>query len=319
MKLVIQIPCLNEEHTLPLVLKSIPKKIKGVNEIVVLIIDDGSTDKTVEAAKAYGIKHFVRHKRNMGLAKSFQDGLDYSLSIGADIIVNTDGDNQYPQEKIGDLVQPILEGRSEIVIGDRQTHTIEHFSFIKKLLQKVGSKVVNMAAGTNIPDAVSGFRAYTREAALRTVVINTFSYCTETIIHAGRKRIAITSVPIKTNKPTRKSRLFKNMWHHIFLTTRVIAKSYFMYQPIKVFLTPAIVLTILGLIPFIRYLILAVIANNPGGHLQSLIVGVVLLIAALLFGVLGIIADLIRTNRIVSEEILYRLKKDYYDKLEMPK
>lgn len=314
MKLVVQIPCLNEEKTLPLVLKSIPNKIPRVDEIVVVIINDGSTDGTVKVAEKYGVKNFVNHKKNMGLARSFQDGLDYALSIGADIIVNTDGDNQYPQERISDIVQPIIDGEAEIVIGDRQTHTIEHFSWLKKRLQKLGSKLVNKAAGTDIPDAVSGFRAYSREAALRMIVINGFSYCTETIIHAGQKRISITSVPIITNKPTRKSRLFKNIWQHIFLTTRVIAKSYFMYQPIKIFMRPALILTLVGILPFIRYFVLAFIEKDAGAHLQSLILGVALLTAGFLFGVLGILADLIRTNRIINEDLLYRIKVEQYAK-----
>lgn len=313
-KLVVQIPCLNEEKTLPLVLQSIPKKIKGIDDIEILVIDDGSTDKTVEIAKLHGVTNFVIHKRNMGLARSFKDGLDKALGMGADIIVNTDGDNQYPQEQIEELVQPILSDIADIVIADRQTHTIEHFSPVKKFFQRIGSKVVNMAAGTNIPDAVSGFRAYSKEAALQMVVINSFSYCTETIIHAGRKRLAISSIPVKTNPPTRKSRLFKNMWHHMYMTTRVIMKSYFMYQPLKVFITPAIILGIGGIVPFVRYLLLTYLDSNPGAHLQSLIAGAVLFISSFLFFVLGVLADLIRTNRIINEEILYRQKsKEFRD------
>lgn len=317
MKLFVQIPCYNEDATLPLVLNSIPQKIAGVDEIIVLVIDDGSTDKTLGVAKEYGIEHFVIHKKNMGLSQSFSDGLDYCLQRGADIIVNTDGDNQYPQKDIPKLIKPIIEDAAEIVIGDRQTHTIEHFSLLKKILQKLGSKIVNLAAGTDIPDAVSGFRAYSRDAALKTIVINSFSYCTETIIHAGRKRMAITSVPITTNQPTRKSRLFKNMWHHVFSTTRVIAKSYFMYQPIKIFITPAMLLVLAGLLPFFRYLVLFISEGDPGAHIQSLILGLSLLVAGFLFAVLGILADLIRTNRAINEEALYRIKKmDYNNHLK---
>ena len=234
MKLVVQIPCLNEEKTLPLVLKTIPKKIKGISKIYIVVIDDGSTDKTIKIAKNNGATHILSHKRNMGLAKSFKDGLDLALELGADIVVNTDGDNQYPQTRIPQLIRPILDGTADIVIGDRQTHKVDHFSPLKKLFQKLGTKVVNLAAGTDVADAVSGFRAYSKEAALQMVIINSFSYCTETIIHAGRKKLSIKSIPIKPNKPTRKSRLFKNMWHHMFMTFRVICKSYFMYQPIKV-------------------------------------------------------------------------------------
>lgn len=312
MKVVVQIPCLNEEKTLPTVLATIPKKIAGVDNIEILIIDDGSSDRTIDIAKEHGVKHFVRHKQNQGLAKSFKDGLDRALELGANIIVNTDGDNQYPQQDIDRLVQPILDEKAEIVVADRQTHTIEHFSPVKKFFQKAGSKIVNMAAGTDIPDSVSGFRAYSREAALQMTVINSFSYCTETIIHAGRKKLAITSVPVITNPPTRKSRLFKNMWHHMYLSGRVILKSYFMYQPIKVFFTPALVLCITALVPFIRYLILSYVDKDAGQHIQSLIAGAVLFITGFLFLVLGILADLIRTNRIINEEVLYRVKKNNY-------
>lgn len=309
MKLIIQIPCYNEEKTLPDVLKTIPKKITGISSIAVLVIDDGSSDKTIEVAKKHGVKHFVIHKRNQGLAKSFKDGLDYSLDIGADIIVNTDGDNQYPQQDIGKLVQPILDKKADIVVADRQTSQIKHFSPLKKYFQRIGSHIVNKAAGTNIPDAVSGFRAYSKEAALQMVVINSFSYCTETIIHAGRKKIAITSVPVKTNPPTRKSRLFKNMWHHMYLSGRVILKSYFMYQPIKMFFTPAFILCSIALIPFTRYLFLTYADQDPGQHIQSLIAGTVLFITGFLFFVLGILADLIRTNRRINEDILYKIRK----------
>lgn len=199
MKLVVQIPCLNEETTLPLVLETIPKKIDGIDDIEILIIDDGSTDKTVEVAKRHGVKHFVHHVRNQGLGRSFHDGVMKALEMGADIVVNTDGDNQYPQNRIGDLVRPILKGESDIVIGDRQTHKIAHFSWFKKQLQKLGSAVVNKAAGTKLPDAVSGFRAYSRESLMRLNTITRFSYCTETIIQAGNKGLHIESIAVDTN------------------------------------------------------------------------------------------------------------------------
>jgi glycosyltransferase involved in cell wall biosynthesis len=194
MKLVVQIPCLNEEQTLPLVLSSIPRRIDGIDEIEILIIDDGSSDRTLEVAKAHGVQQFVRHASNEGLGRSFHDGVERALELGADIVVNTDGDNQYPQQRIGDLVQPILAGKADIVIADRQTHRIEHFSPFKKFLQKLGSAVVNKAAGTNLPDAVSGFRAYSRESLIRLNTITRFSYCTETIIQAGNKGLAIESM-----------------------------------------------------------------------------------------------------------------------------
>lgn len=313
MKLIIQIPCLNEEETLPLVFEKMPKKIKGIDKIETLIIDDGSTDKTVEVAKKLGVDHIVSHSKNMGLAKSFADGLDACLSLGADIIVNTDGDNQYPQESIPELVKPILEGKAEIVVADRQTSKIKHFSAFKKFLQRFGSKVVNMAAGTDIPDAASGFRAYSRTAAKQINIMTDFSYCMETIIHAGNKRIPITSVPVITNPKTRESRLFKNMRQHVFKSAEAIIRSYTMHKPLKVFATLSVILGILGLIPFVRYLVLFIFsAAQIGDHLQSLILGSVLIIAAVLFLVLGIIADLIKINRKFLEDALERLKRIEY-------
>lgn len=307
MKLVIQIPCLNEEKTLPLVLKSIPKKIRGVKKIIILIIDDGSTDKTINIAKKFGVKHFVIHAGNMGLARSFHDGVNYALSIGADIVVNTDGDNQYPQERIPDLIKPILDGKADIVISDRQTQKIAHFSPLKKLLQKFGSYVVNKAAGTQLPDAASGFRAYSKQSLLRLNVVTRFSYCMETIIQAGNKRLAITSIPVDTNPKTRESRLFKNIWQHIFRSSMAIVRAYIMYKPHLVFGTLGLGLFILGIVPFARYLVLA-FQKDPGNHIQSLLLGSVLLMASFLAFTLGIIADLIRTNRSLQEDSLERIK-----------
>lgn len=308
MKLVVQVPCLNEEKTLPLVLNSIPKKIKGIDEIIVVIIDDGSTDGTVAVAKKHGVTHFVRHKRNMGLARSFHDGVNYALSIGADIVVNTDGDNQYPQQQIGDLVQPILEGKAEIVIGDRQTHTIEHFSPFKKLMQRFGSRVVNKAAGTNLPDTASGFRAYSRESLYRLNIVTKFSYCMETIIQAGNKRIPITSVTIKTNPKTRESRLFKNMWQHMFKSGAAIIRSYIMYRPHWIFISLGSMLFVGGIIPFVRYGIVYV-TGDRGSHIQSLLLGAVFIFASMIAFALTIIADLTHTNRVLQEDTLERIKR----------
>ncbi|MDZ7786332.1 MAG: glycosyltransferase family 2 protein [Candidatus Saccharibacteria bacterium] len=319
MKVFVQIPCLNEEETLPLVLKTIPKKIKGVDSVEILIIDDGSTDKTVEVAKKHGVKHFVRHRTNRGLARSFSDGLDYCLANGADIIVNTDGDNQYPQADIPKLLTPVIDGEAEIVIGDRQTGAIQHFGTFKKLMQRFGSWVVNKAAKTNVPDTVSGFRAYSRNAAFKMNIVNSFSYCTESIIHAGRNRIALASVPVKTNPPTRKSRLFKNIFQHMYKSMRVILKSYFMHEPLKVFVIPGVSLLVLSAIPFVRYLILIVSATDPGQHIQSLLLGVAMFTAGLLFCVLGVIADLIKTNRIINENNLERNKRLQFENTQREK
>jgi len=301
-KVFVQVPCYNEATTLPLVLSSIPKKIKDV-DLQVLIIDDGSTDDTIAVAKKHGVKHFVFHKKNMGLARGFQDGVNYALANGADIVVNTDGDNQYPQASIPDLIQPILDGEADIVIGDRQTKNIAHFSFFKKLMQRFGSAVVNKAAGTELPDAASGFRAYSRESLYRLTVVTKFSYCMETIIQAGNKRIPITSIPITTNKKTRESRLFKNIWQHMYQSMGAIVRSYLMYKPYALFISLSVLLGVAGIIPFVRYLVLIVI-DDSGNHLQSLLLGAVLLTGSFLAIALGVIADLIRINRILIEEQL---------------
>lgn len=313
MKLVVQIPCLNEEKTLPMVLKTIPKKIDGIDSIEILVIDDGCTDKTVEIAKSLGVKHFVTHSKTMGLARSFEDGVHTGLKLGADIIVNTDGDNQYPQERIADLVQPILKGQADIVIADRQTSKIAHFSPFKKALQKFGSFIVNKAAGTNLPDAASGFRAYSRKSLMRLNIVTQFSYCMETIIQAGNKRIPIASIQIKTNPKTRESRLFKNIWQHIFKSGAAIFRAYMMYRPYVIFVTLGVILLVAGLLPFVRYLIL-MLSSNQGDHIQSLLIGSILLIGSLLSFALGIIADLIRTNRTLHESALERLKYLQYEK-----
>ncbi|GAA4175523.1 glycosyltransferase family 2 protein [Gryllotalpicola koreensis] len=312
MKLFVQIPCLNEEETLPLVLESIPKRIDGVDEIEILIIDDGSSDRTIEVAKSHGIRHFVHHTRNMGLARSFHDGIDYALRHGADIVVNTDGDNQYPQGRIADLVQPILRGEAEIVVADRQTAKIAHFSPFKKLMQRFGSWVVNKAAGTNVPDAPSGFRAYSKYSLLRINIVTQFSYTMETIIQAGNKRLAITSIPVETNAKTRESRLFRNIWQHMFQSGLAILRAYLMFKPYTVFGTIGLLLLIGGIIPFARYLV--VLADRaPGGHLQSLLLGVTLLLGSLLSFVIGIVADLTRINRILQEDQLELQKRQAYD------
>lgn len=309
MKLVVQIPCLNEEATLPLVLKSIPKKIAGIDDIDILVIDDGSTDKTVEIAKKHGVKHFVRHARNQGLGRSFHDGALKALDMGADIVVNTDGDNQYPQERIGDLVRPIIHGESDIVIGDRQTHKIEHFSLAKKLLQKLGSAVVNKAAGTRLPDAASGFRAYSRESLIRLNTITRFSYCTETIIQAGNKGLHIESVEIDTNPKLRESRLFNSTWEHVLKSAVTIVRAYVMYKPYMIFGVLGSVLFLIGLVPFLRFVLLSLHDGSTTGHIQSLLVGSLFMIGAFLCLVLNIIADLIRINRILTEDNLEQSKR----------
>ncbi|MEO8105187.1 MAG: glycosyltransferase family 2 protein [Candidatus Saccharibacteria bacterium] len=314
MKLVIQIPCLNEANTLPLVLASIPKHIAGIDKIIVLIIDDGSTDDTVAVAKSLGVTHFVHHNRTQGLGRSFKDGVTAALGLGADILVNTDGDNQYPQERTGDLVQPILRGEADIVIADRQTHKIAHFSPVKKFLQRVGSRVVSIAAGTDLPDAPSGFRAYSKESLLRLNPTSRFSYTMETIIQAGNKGLAIASVQITTNPKLRESRLFSSTWEHVYKSGVTIVRAYVMYKPYMLFGTLGTLLFVLGLIPFARFFYYSLQAHGGQGHIQSLLIGSLLMTSAFLCLVLNIIADLIRINRSLIEDNLEQIKRSQFSK-----
>lgn len=316
MKLVIMIPCLNEEKTLPLVFETIPKKIPGIDEIEVLVIDDGSTDKTVEVAKKLGVKEFVFHPQNRGLVHSLRDGIQRSLELGADIMVLTDGDNQYPQERIGDLIKPIMDGVADTVIADRQVKTIEHFTFTKKMLQKLGTAVMNYAAGTNIPDGTSGFRAYSKEAAIKLNLVGRFNFAMESAIQASNKRMAIATIKIKTNPKTRESRLFKSSWEHVRKSTVALFNSFIMYRPYLVFLSLGLISLIIGLIPFIHYLYLVFTVKNPNGphHLQSLIIGTVFMTASFISFTLGIIANLIRINRSLIEDVLEVMKRDQFMK-----
>jgi glycosyltransferase involved in cell wall biosynthesis len=311
MKLVIFIPCLNEEQTLPDVLQTIPKKIASIDDIDILIVDDGSTDETIAVAKKHGVKHFIRHLQNEGLSPSFKDGLNGALELGADIIVLTDGDNQYPQEKIPELIKPIIDGKADTVIADRQVQTIEHFSPMKKLLQSFGTAVLNTAAGTHIPDGVSGFRAYSKSAAMQLNPIAPYSFATETTIQAGHKRQTIAILPITTNPKTRESRQFKSSWQHVRKSSVTIVRAFIMHRPYVIFLTLGTFLLICGLIPFAHYLFLFFTVQHPNGahHLQSLIIGTVLLNGAFISFTLGIIADLVRINRLLLEDMLEQTKR----------
>ncbi|HSX45478.1 MAG TPA: glycosyltransferase family 2 protein [Candidatus Saccharimonadia bacterium] len=313
MKLVIHIPCLNEEATLPLVLRDLPKEVPGIDDIEVLVTDDGSTDDTIKVAREHGVRHFVRHTRNQGLGQSFHDGVMKALDMGADIVVNTDGDNQYPGDRIARLVQPIIKGDADIVIGDRQTHKIEHFSWTKKQLQRIGSAIVNKAAGTKVPDAVSGFRAYSRDSLMRLNTITRFSYCTETIIQAGNKGLHIESIVIDANPPTRQSRLFNSTFEHVRKSAITIIRAYVMYKPYIIFGWLGGVMFAIGLIPFARFIIVSLDDGTTSGHIQSLLIGSLLMIAAFLCLVLNIIADLIRTNRILTEDALEQVKRQSFN------
>ncbi len=311
MKLVVQIPCLNEERTLPLVFAGMPAEIPGVDEIEFLVIDDGCTDATVEVARRLGVRHFVHHNRNMGLGQSFRDGATRALAMGADILVNTDGDNQYPSERIADLVAPIVAGWADMVVADRQTHRIAEFSWSKRKLQTIGSRVVSLAAGTELPDAASGFRAYSRESLVRLNLVTRFSYCTETLIQAGNKRLKIASVPVDTNPKTRESRLFRSTTEHVVRSAITILRAFVMYRPLVMFLSLGSVLMGLGLVPYVRFLVLTASGHEHGAsrHVQSLVAGAVLIIGALVTYALGVIADLIRINRVLIEDGLVLQKR----------
>lgn len=311
MKVFVQVPCFNEEATLPSVLQSIPRSIPGVDELEILVIDDGSTDGTVSVARSHGVKHIVRHSKNQGLARSFRDGVDYALKHGADVVVNTDGDNQYPQERIGDLVAPILDGRADVVIADRQTKDIAHFSRFKKCMQAFGSNMVNLAAGTELPDAASGFRAYSRRSLMRLNVVTRFSYCMETIVQAGNLRLSIASVKVTTNPKTRESRLFSNIFQHMYKSGKAIVRSFLMYKPHVPLGILAGVSGIAGIIPFIRFLVYW-FQGESGGHVQSLIFGTAMIVTSLLSAALLVVADLQRTNRVLIEDTLERVKALQY-------
>ena len=308
MKLIIQIPCLNEEETLPIAVADLPTSLPGVSTIEYLIIDDGSHDRTREVARECGVHHVVGFPQNRGLAKAFQMGLNACLSRGADIIVNTDGDNQYCGEDISKLVEPIVNGEADIVIGDRETHTIEHFSALKKFLQRYGSFMVGRFAGVDVPDATSGFRAFSREAALQLNVTSDFSYTLETLIQAGRKKLAVKSVPIRTNGKLRESRLFKSMFQFLKRSGATMVRVYTTHAPLKVFLTAATIFFLCALLPFIRF-IYFVLNGEGGGHIQSLIFGLVLSLIGGFLATLGILADMITANRKLIEELL-RYQRD---------
>jgi glycosyltransferase involved in cell wall biosynthesis len=314
MKLVIMIPCLNEEATLPLVVATIPKKIPGISSIDILVINDGSTDQTVAVAKQLGIKHFVNHAVNRGLALSLRDGIRGALELGADILVLTDGDNQYPQERIPDLVEPILKGRADTVIADRQVQTIKHFSPMKKFLQWLGTAVLNNAAGTNIPDATSGFRAYSKEAAIKFNLIGRFNFATETTIQASHNRLKFEYIKIETNPKTRESRLYKTIWEHVRKSAVALMNAYVMYRPYMVFLTLGFIFLILGLVPIVNYILDFFYSEHPFGahHLQSLIIGTILLNASFMSFTLGIVANLIRVNRSLIEDVLEEQRRQRY-------
>ena len=308
MKLIIQIPCYNEEETLELAYNDLPKHIDGIDTIEYLIINDGSKDNTVKRAKELGFHHIVSFKQNKGLAKGFMAGIDACLHLGADIIVNTDADNQYCGADIEKIVRPIIDQKADIVIGERPIDNTEHFSWKKKKFQHLGSWVVRVASGTDIPDAPSGFRAYSREAALRLNVVNEYTYTLETIIQAGNNKTAMTSVPIRTNPETRPSRLFSSMWRYMKRSSTVITRSFVMYKPLKFFMTIGLILIVLGGILGVRFLILLGMGEGAG-HVQSLILTAILLMMGFQTITLGLLGDTIASNRKLLEDVQYRVRK----------
>ncbi len=308
MKLIVQIPCYNEELTLPQTVADIPRQIPGVDVVEILIIDDGSKDRTVEVAKSIGVDHIVINKRNVGLARSFRAGLDACISLGADIIVNTDGDNQYCGADIPKLIQPILDGRVDVVVGDRQTHLIAHFSPGKKALQRFGSWVVRSFSGVDVPDAVSGFRAISRDAAFRLNIVSSFSYTIEMLIQVGKKGMAFTSVPIGTNPKTRESRLFKSIFGFMQRSGSTLLRMYTMYQPLAVFTMIGATIAVIGAIPMIRFLYFYLMGNSAG-KIQSLIIGSALLTIGAICFVLGLLADLLSQTRQLIEISLEKIRR----------
>lgn len=316
MKLIIQIPCLNEAETLEIALNDLPKHIDGIDEIEYLIINDGSVDNTVEVARNWGVHYIVSFKRNKGLAKGFMAGIDACLKHGADIIVNTDADNQYCGEDIEKLVRPILDGKADIVIGERPIDETEYFSPLKKKLQHFGSYIVRKASKTDIPDAPSGFRAFSREAAMHINVMNNYTYTLETIVQAGRSSWAITSVPVRTNDELRKSRLFHSMGAYVKRSMITIIRAYMMYRPLTFF-------SVLGLIPFtggfligLRFLIYW-LKGSGSGHIQSLIFASTLMLLGFMTFIVGLQADVIANNRKILEDIQYRIRKSEYDGVQI--
>ncbi len=312
MKLIIQIPCYNEEKTLPVALKELPRKIPGISKIEWLIIDDGSSDRTVEVAKRHGVTHVVHFIKNRGLAEGFKAGIDACISLGADIIVNTDADNQYFAGDIPKLIQPILDGKADIVVGARPIDQIKHFSFVKKLLQKFGSYVVRRVSNTDIPDAPSGFRAISRDAAMKLNVFNAYTYTLETIIQAGRKNMAITWVPVRVNEDLRPSRLVKSISSYIKRSIITIFRIFVVYEPFRFFIRIGLILFIGGFAIGLRFLY-HYARGEGGGHVQSLILLAVLMTMGFQSMLAAFIVDLMAVNRALLEDIQYRLRKSSAD------
>ncbi|MBI4477785.1 MAG: glycosyltransferase family 2 protein [Acidobacteria bacterium] len=307
-KLVIQIPCLNEARTLPATLRDLPRSLPGIDVVEVLVVDDGSRDATVDVARACGADHIVRFRQRKGLAAAFTAGIDAALKLGADFIINTDGDNQYAGRDIPKLLAPLLNGEADIVIGDRNIKDLEYMSAFRKRLQRVGSWVVRQVSGTQVPDTTSGFRAYTREAALRMTIVSEFSYTLESIIQAGKKRIAIAHVPVSTNPRTRESRLYGSLWDYLKASAATIVRIYAMYEPLKVFTTIGVLVFAAGFAISLQWLYYFFTETGVVGHIPLLILSAVLMIVGFQVALIGLVADLVSGNRKLIEDLLYRVR-----------
>jgi len=308
-KLIIQIPCLNEAETLPATLADLPRSVPGIDVVEVLVIDDGSRDRTAEVAKAQGVAHVIRFRQRKGLAAAFIAGIDASLRRGADYIVNTDADNQYAGRDIARLLEPLLRGDADIVVGDRNIRDLEHMSWPRKLLQRLGSWTVRQVSATNVPDTTSGFRAYTREAALRMTIVSDFSYTLESLIQAGKQRMAVTHVPISTNPRTRPSRLFGSVLSYIKQSAATIVRIYTMYEPLKVFTYIGTTIFVAGFLISMRFLYYFLFTFESEGKVQSLILSAVLMIVGFQVVLIGLVADVISGMRKLLEDLLYRVRR----------
>ncbi|MBN2562373.1 MAG: glycosyltransferase [Phycisphaerae bacterium] len=309
MKVIVQIPCLNEEETLPATLRDIPRQIDGIDKVEILIIDDGCTDRTVEIAREHGVDHILRFPGNRGLGHAFAAGIDFCLRHGADIIVNTDGDNQYYGGDIPKLVRPIVEGRAHLVIGDREPEKIAHFSFLKKKMQTLGSRVVSRLANMEVPDVASGFKAYSREAATRLPCSTDFDHTVDHVIQAGRKRIITVSVPIRTNEKLRESRLFSNIGVFITHSISIMVRVYSSYRAMKIFSIAGLLTFAVGFLIGLRFLYFFFFTDDHAAHVQSLVLASILLLAGFQMVLTGIVADLINSTRGVLEDVSYRLRR----------
>lgn len=309
MKLIIQIPCHNEAEYLPITIRDLPRQIPGIDEIELLVIDDGSHDQTAEVAYQLGVQYIYRFPQRVGLARAFTAGLDIALRAGADIIVNTDADNQYDARDLPQLLSPILLRRADITVGDRGVATLKHFSPKKRFLQRVGSWVVQVAAGLKVPDATSGFRAFSRDAALHITVLSSYSYTLETLIQAGARNLSVAYVPVRTRPQLRESRLIKSIPEYLAQSTMTIIRSYAMYKPMRIFLGIGILMIVLGMIPSVRFLYYYLVTGEGAGHIQSLIFAAVFFIVGFQIMLIGLLADLVGFNRKILEEVLYRIRK----------